>query len=62
MEKLTWLTPEICGQGNNCPQVAITADSVFVRSSLDLDMPPTRFTHQEWRDLLDGATKGEFDV
>ncbi|MFI9321246.1 DUF397 domain-containing protein [Kitasatospora aureofaciens] len=62
MEDLDWRTPSICGAGNNCPEVAITADSVFVRSSLARDTTPVRFTHREWRDLLDGIAKGEFTV
>ncbi|MQS13036.1 DUF397 domain-containing protein [Streptomyces kaniharaensis] len=62
MEDLDWRTPSICGAGNNCPEVAITADSVFIRSSLARNAPPVRFTHREWRDLLDGIAKGEFTI
>ncbi|GGV18160.1 hypothetical protein GCM10010495_36230 [Kitasatospora herbaricolor] len=62
MEQLNWVTPSVCGAGNNCPEVAITTDAVFVRSNLTPDAPAARLTHQEWRDLVDGISKGEFNV
>ncbi|MER7751492.1 DUF397 domain-containing protein [Kitasatospora sp. NPDC097643] len=62
MEDLDWHTPSSFGAGNNCPEVAITADSVFVRSRLTPDAQTVRFTHQEWKDLLAGIANGEFTV
>ncbi|MEV6972403.1 DUF397 domain-containing protein [Kitasatospora sp. NPDC093806] len=61
MEELPWRKPSLCGDGNNCPEVAITGDAVYVRSSLQ-PSSIARLTVAEWRDLLDGVRNGEFDV
>ncbi|MEU6232063.1 DUF397 domain-containing protein [Kitasatospora sp. NPDC047058] len=61
MDKLAWHRPSICGDGNNCPEVAITADAVFLRSSLQPDAI-ARLTRTEWHDLLAGIRNGEFDA
>ncbi|MGV9268833.1 DUF397 domain-containing protein [Kitasatospora sp. NPDC003701] len=61
MEELDWQRPSACGDGNNCPEVAITPDAVYLRSSLH----PTsvaQLTTDEWRDLLTAIRNGEFDV
>ncbi|PYC77748.1 DUF397 domain-containing protein [Streptomyces tateyamensis] len=62
MRQLHWLKPSVCDEGNNCPEIAITADAVYLRSTLHPDAAPTELTHQEWRDLLDGIAKGEFTL
>ncbi|PYC77745.1 hypothetical protein C7C46_17995 [Streptomyces tateyamensis] len=62
MQQLNWVKPAICEEGNSCPEVAITEDSVYVRSTLHPGVPATQLTHQEWRDLMDGISKGEFAV
>ncbi|MDY0810291.1 DUF397 domain-containing protein [Kitasatospora purpeofusca] len=61
MEELLWQRPSLCGDGNNCPEVAITGDSVYVRSSLR-PTEVTQLTPTEWRDLLSGIRNGEFDI
>ncbi|MFE2724365.1 DUF397 domain-containing protein [Kitasatospora sp. NPDC059327] len=61
MEALHWKRPEACQDGASCPEVAITPDAVYLRSSLH----PTsvaQLTTDEWRDLLSGIRNGEFDV
>ncbi|SDT75936.1 protein of unknown function [Streptomyces sp. TLI_053] len=61
MEELLWQRPSLCGDGNNCPEVAITADGVHLRSSLR-PTEVTRLTPAEWRDLVAGIRNGEFDA
>ncbi|SDT75932.1 protein of unknown function [Streptomyces sp. TLI_053] len=61
MEELLWQRPSLCGDGNNCPEVAITADTVHLRSSLR-PTEVTRLTLPEWRDLLTAIHDGEFDA
>ncbi|WP_405004654.1 DUF397 domain-containing protein [Kitasatospora purpeofusca] len=61
MEELLWRRPSLCGDGNNCPEVAITGDTVHIRSSL-LPSSTAQLTLSEWRSLLAGVRNGEFDV
>ncbi|MCG6496276.1 DUF397 domain-containing protein [Kitasatospora sp. A2-31] len=61
MEQLAWIRPAACANANNCPEVAVTADAVHLRSSLQPDAVAT-LTTAEWRDLLAGIRNGEFDV
>ncbi|MEE1785908.1 DUF397 domain-containing protein [Streptomyces sp. SP17BM10] len=61
MEELAWRKPSICGDGNNCPEVAITADGVLIRSSLVPD-GVAQLTTAEWRDLVAAIRAGEFDL
>lgn len=61
METLPWARPSACADSTNCPEVAITTDTVYVRSSLH-PSSVTRLTKDEWRDLLAGVRNGEFDV
>ncbi|MFJ8434516.1 DUF397 domain-containing protein [Kitasatospora sp. NPDC094019] len=61
MEELLWQRPSRCADCSNCPEVAITADAVHLRSSLR-PAEVTRLTLAEWRDLLTGIRDGEFDV
>ncbi|MFJ3792043.1 DUF397 domain-containing protein [Kitasatospora sp. NPDC090091] len=61
MEALQWNRPEACQDGASCPEVAVTADAVYLRSSLQPDAVAT-LTTAEWRDLLTGIRNGEFDV
>ncbi|MEK2492290.1 DUF397 domain-containing protein [Kitasatospora purpeofusca] len=61
MEELPWRRPSLCGDGNNCPEVAITGDTVHLRSSLR-PTEVTQLTPTEWRDLLTAVRNGEFDV
>ncbi|MEV7925080.1 MULTISPECIES: DUF397 domain-containing protein [unclassified Kitasatospora] len=58
---MEWRKPSACGDGNNCPEVAITSDAVYVRSTL-LPDAIAQLTPAEWRDLLSAIRAGEFDV
>ncbi|MFJ8625728.1 DUF397 domain-containing protein [Kitasatospora sp. NPDC093550] len=61
MDELAWHRPAACGDGNNCPEVAVTSHAVYVRSSL---MPDAiaQLTPTEWRDLVSAIRAGEFDA
>ncbi|MFF2042256.1 DUF397 domain-containing protein [Kitasatospora sp. NPDC058170] len=61
MEQLSWIRPTACANANNCPEVAITADTVYLRSSLQPDAI-AQLTRDEWRSLLSGVRNSEFDV
>ncbi|MEV8323830.1 DUF397 domain-containing protein [Kitasatospora sp. NPDC056731] len=61
MKDLTWQRPEACGEGPSCPEVAVTSDAVYVRSSL-LPDAIAQLTTDEWRDLLSAIRAGEFDA
>ncbi|WP_405004656.1 DUF397 domain-containing protein [Kitasatospora purpeofusca] len=61
MEELLWQRPSLCADSSNCPEVAITGDTVYLRSSL-LPSSTARLTLTEWRDLLAGVRNGEFDA
>ncbi|WP_328956706.1 DUF397 domain-containing protein [Kitasatospora purpeofusca] len=61
MEPLNWTRPSACADSTNCPEVAITGDAVYVRSSLR-PTEVTQLTSTEWLDLLAGIRNGEFDI
>ncbi|WP_078860217.1 DUF397 domain-containing protein [Streptomyces rubellomurinus] len=61
MEDIAWRKPSACGDGNNCPEVAITSDSVYVRSTLQ-PAAIAQLTPAEWRDLVSAIRNGEFDL
>ncbi|MER5351627.1 DUF397 domain-containing protein [Kitasatospora sp. NPDC002551] len=61
MEELSWARPSSCANANNCPEVAITDDGVYVRSSLH-PSSIARLTVTEWRDLVAGIQIGEFNA
>ncbi|MFE7637385.1 DUF397 domain-containing protein [Kitasatospora sp. NPDC057518] len=61
MDELTWRRPTACGDGNNCPEVAVTSDAVYVRSSL-LPDAIAQLTPDEWHDLVSAIRAGEFDL
>ncbi|MFD4905850.1 DUF397 domain-containing protein [Kitasatospora purpeofusca] len=61
MEELPWQRPSLCADATNCPEVAVTGDTVHIRSSLR-PTEVTQLTLSEWRDLLAGIRNGEFDV
>ncbi|MET9181509.1 DUF397 domain-containing protein [Kitasatospora aureofaciens] len=46
---------------SNCPEVAVTPEAVYVRSSL-LPDAVARLTPTEWRDLVSAIRNGEFDT
>ncbi|MED7954709.1 DUF397 domain-containing protein [Kitasatospora sp. NPDC001574] len=61
MEPLAWTRPSACADSTNCPEVAVTSEAVYVRSSLQ-PSSIAELTLAEWRDLLAGIRNGEFDV
>ncbi|MFD0412056.1 DUF397 domain-containing protein [Kitasatospora sp. NPDC127116] len=61
MEELPWARPTSCANSNNCPEVAVADNTVFVRSSL-LPDAVAQLTLSEWRDLVSAIRAGEFDA
>ncbi|MFB7474047.1 DUF397 domain-containing protein [Kitasatospora sp. NPDC056184] len=61
MEPLVWTRPSACADSTNCPEVAITNDTVYVRSSLQ-PLSIAQLTIKEWRDLVAGIQNGEFNT
>ncbi|MFD4536438.1 DUF397 domain-containing protein [Kitasatospora sp. NPDC058397] len=60
MKDLIWKRPTACGDGNNCPEVAVTSDAVYVRSNLRPDAI-AQLTPAEWHNLLSAIRAGNFD-
>lgn len=48
--------------GDNCVEVAVTADVIGVRDSKDTAGPVLLFTRGEWDAFVGGAKDGEFDL
>ncbi|MET8545353.1 DUF397 domain-containing protein [Kitasatospora sp. NPDC004799] len=61
MENRSWIRPSACSNAGNCPEVSITSDAVYVRSSLRPDAI-AQLDVSEWRDLLSAIRAGEFAV
>ncbi|MFB7905570.1 DUF397 domain-containing protein [Kitasatospora sp. NPDC056076] len=61
MENRSWIRPAACSNASNCPEVTVTPDAVYVRSSL-LPDAIAQLTPAEWRDLVAAIRDGEFDV
>ncbi|MFD8705255.1 DUF397 domain-containing protein [Kitasatospora sp. NPDC059648] len=61
MENRSWIRPNACSNASNCPEVAVTSDAVYVRSSL-LPDAVAQLTPTEWRDLVSAIRNGEFDL
>ncbi|MFJ2189578.1 DUF397 domain-containing protein [Kitasatospora sp. NPDC087861] len=61
MKTIRWKRPDACADANACPEVAITSDTVYIRSSL-LPDAVAHLTTDEWRDLLTAIRAGEFDL
>ncbi|MGW2375182.1 DUF397 domain-containing protein [Kitasatospora sp. NPDC001683] len=61
MENRSWIRPSACSNAGNCPEVAVTSDAVYVRSSL-LPDSVAQLTPTEWRDLVSAIRDGEFDL
>jgi hypothetical protein len=45
-----------------CLEFAADGDSVLIRDSKHRGGPVLSFSPREWRDFLDGARRGEFDL
>lgn len=61
-EILIWVKAEASGAGNNCVEVAQTAEAVYVRDSKDPNGPILAFSLAEWVAFLTGARNCEFDL
>ena len=48
--------------GDNCVEVALDGVRVGVRDSKDRGGSVLQFDAQSWRDFLEGAKNGEFDL
>lgn len=57
-----WRKSTASQPSGDCLEVAIGADVVRVRHSLDRSGAILAFTHAEWRAFLTGARNGEFDL
>lgn len=57
-------TPQACSTGGvfNCVAVAITPQGVGVRDTKDPTKKTLGFSHEEWRQFVDAAKQGEFDI
>lgn len=61
MKRGEWTRPKACGSNGTCPEVKFTTKFVMLRNSAD---PGTviAFSYEEWLNLQDGISQGEFDV
>ncbi|MFG2304233.1 DUF397 domain-containing protein [Actinacidiphila glaucinigra] len=59
-----WVASSHCPYGGNRPQCVEVADlgdgAVAVRDSAHRDLPPLRFTAEEWAAFREGVREGEF--
>ncbi|WP_370339105.1 DUF397 domain-containing protein [Catenulispora sp. MAP5-51] len=58
---LKWHTSSFCDPAS-CVEVAVAADSVYVRNSQKPTQEPLAFDYAEWNAFLLGVRNNEFDV
>jgi hypothetical protein len=59
---LTWRKSTASGPSGGCVEVAMSAESIYVRNSRNSSGPPLVFLHQEWAAFLVGVRNGEFEL
>ncbi|MFA1543907.1 DUF397 domain-containing protein [Actinomadura monticuli] len=61
-----WRRSAHCGASNTCVEIAALVDSSLSIGARDAkhgtQSPVLSFSHGEWRDFLERAKKGEFDL
>ena len=57
-----WRKSSRSGGGDNCVEVAPTAEGVYVRDSKDPDGPILHFQKDPWRIFLQSVRDGVFDA
>lgn len=56
-----WLRSSQCNNGENCVEVSMDGDLIYVRNSQNTQQPPTGITLTEWTSFLAGVLRGEFE-
>ncbi len=54
-------TSRFCTEGG-CVGVGVDVDDVLVVDTKSADLPPLRFTREEWAAFVAGVKNGEFDL
>jgi hypothetical protein len=62
LDSLPWKTSTRSGTNGNCVEVAVTADTIYVRDTKDRSLSPHSYTRAEWAAFVDGVKDGEFDL
>jgi Domain of unknown function (DUF397) len=59
---LTWRKSKASGNSGGCVEIAMSAESVHVRNSRNINGPQLVFLHPEWAAFLVGVRNGEFEL
>ncbi|MFJ7077483.1 DUF397 domain-containing protein [Streptomyces sp. NPDC098781] len=59
--KPLWRKSSLCGNENECVEVAVGEGRVFTRDSKEPRRAPLRFTSPAWTEFLHALTQGELD-
>jgi hypothetical protein len=60
--RLVWHKSSASGADGSCVEVAIGAQSVYVRQSRQAEDRPLAFRYEEWAAFLAGVRNGEFEL